>query len=500
MAASCAATELLPGRKHAPAHLGRVLVLGLGVSGVAVARYLANLRGTRVSSLAVAAGTRTDEAARVCAELGLVEGSDAFLGCERVEGAWDLCVVSPGIPPTSSLYESAREACAEMVGEVELAWRESARESRWVAVTGTNGKTTTTSLIASLLSRAGIEACAVGNIGEACIDEVARADAEVYVAEVSSYQLHSTSLFAPDVAVVLGITPDHLSWHGSFEAYRADKLKVLANLGDRGVAVLDATDSEVRREVRRLRALPAKERVFSYIPLGTADGIASSMRVRCGSENAAFVDEGMLAVEFAGRRHELARAADLQIKGTHNLVNALAAASAALAVGADDASVAAALAAFAPLEHRIEPCGEVGGVACYNDSKATNVDATLVALSAFAPARPIVLLGGCDKGTDLAPLVAAAEEHCRAVVLFGAAAPRFAEAFAHAALEVLRAEGLESALDAALSVARAGDIVLLSPACSSFDEFTCFEERGRVFKGLVAARAARAENAAEGVR
>ena len=169
----------------------------------------------------------------------------------------------------------------------------------------------------------------------------------------------------------------------------------------------------------------------------------------------------------------------------------MAAASAAIALGCDDAKIVEGLKSFAPLEHRIEPCGTVQGVQCYNDSKATNVDATLKALAAFGKQRPIVLLGGCDKGTDLAELVAGAQEHCKAVVCFGAAGGRFLEAFRGASLPVYSASNLESALDEGLAHAQPGDVLTLSPACSSFDEFSCFEERGEVFKSLVAQRAAK---------
>ncbi|WP_277753065.1 glutamate ligase domain-containing protein, partial [Gordonibacter urolithinfaciens] len=189
------------------------------------------------------------------------------------------------------------------------------------------------------------------------------------------------------------------------------------------------------------------------------------------------------------------------VKGAHNASNALAVAAAALALGVDAADVAAHLRSFKPLEHRIEPCGTVAGASCYNDSKATNVDATLTALAAFPEARPIVLLGGDDKGTDLAPLVEAARAHARAAVCFGAARERFAAAFGvdgsagedGGDFAVLQASCLEDALDAALAIAGAGDVVLLSPACASFDEFGSYEERGRAFKALVAERSARVE-------
>jgi UDP-N-acetylmuramoylalanine--D-glutamate ligase len=197
----------------------------------------------------------------------------------------------------------------------------------------------------------------------------------------------------------------------------------------------------------------------------------------------------MLVVALGGEEHALCKASDLLIPGEHNVSNALAAASAALAAGASPAAVAEGLVTFSSLEHRLEGCGQIHGVSCYNDSKATNVDATLKALAAFDPRRPIVLLGGTDKLTALDELVAQSNEHCASVVLFGASRDRFAEAFRAATIPVYLADHLEDALDEALSHAQEGDIVLLSPACASFDEFSGFEERGRVFKAMVAQRA-----------
>lgn len=321
----------------------------------------------------------------------------------------------------------------------------------------------------------------------------------VLVAEVSSYQLASTRLFAPQVAVLLNITPDHLKWHRTFEAYAAAKRKVYANLAgiEGALAIFDATDDEARACVRALKA-EGPARGFDYLPIGAKAGLEANMHEVCGSERAAYLRaDGMLCLQSAESVTELVNASELRIKGRHNVANALAASAAALALGADLESVRAGLRAFAPLEHRIEPCGFIGGVECYNDSKATNVDATLKALAAFAPKKPIALLGGDDKGTALDALVQAAQQHCKAVVCFGAAAPRFEQAFAQATIPVIPAGTMESALDAALAASEDGDIVLLSPACASFDEFHSFEERGCVFKNLVADRAA-AEEAADG--
>ncbi|MBQ3105856.1 MAG: UDP-N-acetylmuramoyl-L-alanine--D-glutamate ligase, partial [Eggerthellaceae bacterium] len=465
--------EFLAGFKHAPARLGRVLVLGLGKSGRAAVEYLAPHLGGRVEALEVSAGARTRESEAFAAR---------YEGCgvrftfesETIDGAFDLCIASPGIPQVSQFYENARRASAEVISEVEFAWRESAQESCWVAVTGTNGKTTTTALTEHVLRSAGFRAKAVGNIGDTCLEAVAAGTTDVYVAEVSSYQLASTRLFAPRVAVVLNVTPDHLSWHGGFEEYARAKMKVLENLSGvpGAVAVLDATDEVVRAKVRQLKDMGEGQRGFSYIPLGTKRGLTDDMRARCGSVNAAFVQDGRMMVAFGEEARFVANARDLLVKGPHNVANALAAASAALALGVDAAVVGDALRTFAPLEHRIEPCGTVEGVSFYNDSKATNVDATLVAFASFGDERPIVLLGGRDKGTDLKDLVEAARRHAKAVVCYGESRDRFLEAFSAdesifsvdeaGGLLVLQAERMADAFDAAREIAEAGDVVLLS--------------------------------------
>ena len=488
---------LLAGRKHAPAELGDVLVLGLGKSGRAAAEYCLGVAADRVGSVCIAAGPDTPgnrAQGDVYAARGarVVYGQEVPAGLAPKPAGFDLCIASPGISEFGEFYASARAASAEVVSEVEFAWRESAADARWVAITGTNGKTTTTALAAHVLASSGMRAAAVGNIGDTCIDAVAVGQTDVYVAEVSSYQLASTRLFAPDVAVLLNITPDHLKWHQGMDNYIAAKARVYANLASTGgTVVMDAVNDIVRAQVRALRAVPDGERGFAYIPMGAAAGLDADMHEVCGSANSAFIDAaGMLCVRFGGNLIPLVHRDELLIPGEHNAGNALAAAAAAIALGADAADVRAALRTFAPLPHRIEPCGDVAGVACYNDSKATNVDATLKALAAFGERRPIVLLGGDDKGTDLAELVAQAEVHCKAAVCYGEGGPRFLAAFEGSSLHTVAARHMEDAFDVALSMAQPGDIVLLSPACASFDEFDNFEQRGDVFRELVAARRA----------
>ncbi|MEE1420698.1 MAG: UDP-N-acetylmuramoyl-L-alanine--D-glutamate ligase [Eggerthellaceae bacterium] len=485
-----------PAKKQAPQSLGRVCVLGLGKSGRIAADYCVDLLGTRVSSVFVAAGkpnAQTQDFAQTLIERGaqVVYGEDALDDVIKTlpegEKAFNVCIASPGISEFSDFYQAAVRASEEVISEVEFAWRESDAHAIWIAITGTNGKTTTTALTAHLLRACGKRAQAVGNIGDTCLEAVRAHHTDYYVAEVSSYQLASTIDFAPDVAVLLNITPDHLAWHKNMDAYIAAKQKVYANA--KKLVVLDATNDVVRELTKAIKARPEAERGFDYLPLGCAKGITYSMHDACGSKNAAFLDNGVLRVDLDGNTHRLIEEGDLQIKGEHNVSNALAAASAVLGLVDNVDGVREGLISFAPLEHRIEPCGSVMGVACYNDSKATNVDATLKALAAFGNKRPLVLLGGDDKGTDLSELVAEAEAHTKGVVCFGEAGDRFFAAFAESSLPHVQANHLEDAFDAALAQAESGDIVILSPACASFDEFSCYQERGKVFKQMVVDRA-----------
>ncbi|MDO4442643.1 MAG: UDP-N-acetylmuramoyl-L-alanine--D-glutamate ligase [Slackia sp.] len=481
----------IEGRKAAAAALGDVLVLGLGKSGKAVARYCLDLLGSRVNSLTIAAGDYNEDAsafARECERRGAKVYFDRFTFEER----YDLCIASPGISQFSRFYENAAAASARVISEVEFAWRESPADSYWIAVTGTNGKTTTTTLITHILEGAGRRVAAVGNIGNTCIDAVAADAADVYVAEVSSFQLASMDLFAPQVAVLLNITPDHLYWHMTFDAYAEAKKNVYRRLSDTGgTLVIDAVCDTTRACIKEFKN--DEKRAFDYIPLGCAAGLDRSMKEACGSRNAAWLHDGMLRVEYKDESIELVAASSLHNNGEHKAGNALAAATAALAAGVAPEHVRRGLRSFMPLEHRLEPCGDIAGVSFFNDSKATNVDATCKALSAFAPKTAVFLLGGHDKGTDLADLVRESTRVCSGVVCFGAAGERFADAFAEAGSDIacLRADHMEDALDAALSIAKPGQSVVLSPACASFDEFDSFEHRGRVFKQLVDFRAQR---------
>ncbi|MBE6470017.1 MAG: UDP-N-acetylmuramoyl-L-alanine--D-glutamate ligase [Coriobacteriaceae bacterium] len=454
-----------------------LLILGQGTTGLAVARWACRHMPTRVSSVTVYGGASSKPSERT-RELEAA-GVRFDFGTQEVRGGYDICVASPGIPESSDFFRSAAEASGEIMGEPEFAWRLSPQ--RWCAVTGTNGKTTTTSLVNAMLNASGIACSAVGNIGDACISAVdARAPGSWFAAELSSYQLATTSRLAPRVAVLLNITADHLAWHGSFEAYAAAKLKVFQNLGSADLAVVDAEDPGIAR--------------FADTVYAPGRRVCRVALADAGTDEAAFVRDGVLFVRARGTEHGLAPVSALQIPGHHNLINALAASAAAIGAGAKPDRVAAALAAFAPLEHRVEPCGVVGGVRFVNDSKATNTDAVLKALAAFPNDRVILLLGGHDKGTELGAFARKACREVAGVVTFGEASARFQEALrapaADAGTVLETAKHLGDAVDAALALAGSGDVVLLSPACSSFDEFSGFEERGRAFKARVAELAA----------
>lgn len=485
--------KMIPGKKHAPENLGRVLIVGMGKSGASALRYCLELLGSRITDLAVVVGeghTDAYEALPVSSELlRNNERFTAFISQDDVRGKYDLCIISPGIPEHSALYRKVLSLSSEVVSEVEFAWRESAVDSCWVGITGTNGKTTTTALVAHILQAAGKAATAVGNIGDTCLDAVHKGQTDIYVAELSSYQLASIKLFAADVAVLLNITPDHLSWHGNLEAYEAAKLKLFMNqpLGEKNVAVIDATDDVSRAFLKRARqqwAQSSKGR--SYIPIGTAAGLEGDMRLACGSKNAAFIRDKSLCLAFQEEEQEILNMNDLQMQGRHNVANALAASAVARALAVPVQTIAAALKDFAALEHRIEPCGVVDGIHFYNDSKATNIDAALTALAAFTEKQVILLVGGQDKGSSVDPLVQACLADKVRVVCFGEAGPRFYEALAAQKISVQQAPHMNQAFECAYKQAQPEDVVLLSPACASFDEFSSFEHRGNAFKELVA--------------
>jgi UDP-N-acetylmuramoylalanine--D-glutamate ligase len=448
---------------------GHLLVLGLGASGEAAADWALDraAAGAAVEVTVVDSDTAGHLAER--AERLRARGARVLLGSDELPAA-DLVVTSPGIPPKSAIMRSARALGVPLISEIELAYRIS--RAPWVAVTGTNGKTTTTALIVHLLREAGFAAEPAGNIGPPAVRVAADVGpAAVIVAEVSSFQLSAVESFHPAVAVLLNVTPDHLDYHGSMEAYAADKARIFANQLPGDVAVIDVDDAGAR----------------AMVPVAEARG-ASVIRVsrETSPVPGACLREGVLVLNDGTGVKDVLPVSELAIRGDHNVSNALAAAAAVSAMGADIASIRRGLVSFAPLEHRLEPAGVVDGVEYFNDSKATNPDAVAKALTAFQDRHVVLLLGGRNKGVDLAPLAALAAERCEAVVLFGEAAAELADAFAPHPIAPRRVSDLAAAVRAAHEIAAPGDVVVLSPGCTSFDEFTSYTERGRRFKALVA--------------
>lgn len=456
-------------------HLGNVLVLGFGRTGFGVAEYLVEELGGRVSGLTLYGGAASAPSART--RMLETRGVHVVCGTDEVSGSYDLAIVSPGIPPASAFFESARACAAELIGEPEFAWRESPH--KWIGITGTNGKTTTTLLITELLRAGGLGAKAVGNVGVLATGQVVARERRDFwfVAELSSFQLATTQRLHVHVGCFLNVSPDHLEWHGSLESYAQAKERLFQSFDEHDLAVVSCDDVWCRQTIERLTARGLRVCVVS------THGVPDT-------DYAAFVRNDKLVVRVAGREHVLVHRKSLSIKGDHNVQNALVASATALELGVSVDAVCHGLLTFQPLSHRIEPCGTFGGVQFVNDSKATNVDSVKKALTAFEPGRVVLLLGGHDKGTELETLAASVVPTCRVAVCYGEAGPRIAEALrvadAAGELQVIEAPHLSEAFDASVARAHPKDVVLLSPACSSFDEFSSFEERGDVFKNLVA--------------
>jgi UDP-N-acetylmuramoylalanine--D-glutamate ligase len=439
----------------------RVLVVGLARTGETVSLFAAGY-GAKVTATdekpesALAETAAKLRAAGVRLDLG---GHSQAAFFEQ-----DLIVVSPGVPANLPALALARIAGIPVWSEVELAWR--FLRGRLVGITGSNGKTTTTSLVAHILKTAGIPTLTGGNIGVPLLSLVERStDSSVTVAELSSFQLEEIEKFRPEIGVLLNLTPDHLDRHASFEEYAAAKMRLFENQLDRDAAVLNADDPEVTRR------MPSGPHIYWF---------SRQKRVAEG----AFLRDGQIVFRTDGSEFALGRRDDIPLRGEHNVENVLAACAAAYLAGADSAAIANGVKTFRGVEHRLEFVAEIGGVVFYNDSKATNVDAALKAIEAF-PGPLLVILGGKDKGSPYTPLVEPLRQRARLAILIGAAAEKIAADFGDA-VPFVHAGTLDRAVQTAMDRAQPGDTVLLAPACSSFDQFENYEERGRTFKQLVA--------------
>jgi UDP-N-acetylmuramoylalanine--D-glutamate ligase len=440
----------------------RVLVVGLGKSGLAAAHFLKTL-GARVTVSDARPATLIAELSELLDQGFMVEaGSHGLLTFRRQ----DLIVVSPGVPMSTPVLSQVRAMGAHIVGELELGAEYLKGEV--VAVTGSNGKTTTTSLIGEILKAAGRPTLVGGNIGRPVTAMVEESTPESWsVLEVSSFQLETVETFKPRIALVLNITPDHLDRHGTFEAYAALKARVTEFQTAEDFLILNGEDKETQ-------LIAAKTMAQVYWFSG-----------RRPMKRGAFVHgESILFVPREGAKPEpVMPVAEIPLAGAHNVENVLAAVCAARLAGVESETIRAAVLAFKAVEHRLEFVREVAGVRYYNDSKATNVDATMKAVEAFAGGIHLIL-GGKDKGSDYRVLEPFLRERVKTVITIGSAAEKI-ERQLDGVVKIERAETLQRAVAFAHEAAVAGDTVLLAPACASFDQFESYEQRGRVFKELV---------------
>ncbi|MCX4232976.1 UDP-N-acetylmuramoyl-L-alanine--D-glutamate ligase [Streptomyces sp. NPDC020707] len=461
-----------------------ITVAGLGVSGISAARALAGL-GASVTVVDGGDSPAHRERAVPLEQQGIaVRLADA----DTLPEGTDLVVTSPGWKPGSPLFLAADKAGVDVVGDVEIAWRLRGHDGRgaapWLAVTGTNGKTTTTRMLASILAAAGLRTAAVGNIGTPIVDVVLGtdpeyADLDVLAVELSSYQLHWAPSLRAHSAAVLNLAPDHLDWHGSMEAYAADKGRVYE--GNQVACVYNVADGATEDLVR---AADVEEgcRAVGFT-LGTP-----------GPSQLGVVDGILVDRAFVEDRHkqaqELAEIADVDPPAPHNIANALAAAALARAFGVPPKAVRDGLRAFRPDAHRIEHVAEVDGVAYVDDSKATNTHAAQASLAAYESI--VWIAGGLAKGATFDELVVRSAKRLRGVVLFGADRALIGEALARHAPEVPVVDldrtdtgAMPAAVQEAARLARAGDTVLLAPACASMDMFANYNQRGDMFAEAV---------------
>src|SRR5438309_260127 len=441
----------------------RVAVVGLARSGVAAARLLRAADADVVGVDAKPLGALGREVAAL-AEIGVRLHTGADGGAAALAGV-ELVVVSPGVPLDGEQLASARARQVPIIGELELGWR--ATEADTIAITGTNGKTTTTTLVGAVLAQQPRPVLVAGNIGTPLAAHALSFPADgLVVCEASSFQLEATELFQPRVAVVLNLAPDHLDRHGSFEAYVDAKARIFANQTPADCAVLNFDDEPTRALADR-----------------TAAPVLWFSR-RSPMAHGVFVRDGWIAAKLNGHVEEICPLSEIFLRGQHNVENVLAATACALWTGMAPAAIRSAVGRFRGVAHRIEWVRDLRGVQYFNDSKGTNVASTLKALESF-PGQIVLIAGGKGKGQAWEPLADAARGRVAHTVLIGEDAKKIGAALAAASIPLTYCDSMQSAIDRAKAVAMPGDVVLLSPACASFDMFDNFEHRGDVFKKLV---------------
>lgn len=446
-----------------------VIVYGAGISGRGAAEILADL-GRQVFLY-------NDAPCEISAELNaaltkyngaLVCGAANF---KKLLGQAGLLVLSPGVPVYAPLVELAECSGLEVISEVELAFR--LYPGHMAAITGTNGKTTTTTLVGEMFKRLPVPSAVGGNIGLALSKEVEHLPADAWLAaELSSFQLEKVQSFAPDIAVVLNLTPDHLERHHTMAVYAAAKKKIFTQQGADQYTVLNYDDAEVRKW-----ASESKGQICYFSRTTTL-------------ANGVFIQDGKFVIQWKNERHIVCGVDEMHLFGGHNEENVLAAIACGYFAGVSISDMADVLRNFKSIEHRLEYVTTINGVPYYNDSKATNTDSTVKALEAFKDGHIILLAGGHDKMTELAPMMQVIKNTVDLLILLGAAKERFYQAAVDAGVPHIQlADSFDDAVNKAYAAAKAPQVVLLSPACSSFDMFKNYPERGRYFKKLVNALA-----------
>ena len=441
----------------------RVLVVGIGKSGISAAMFLRGL-GARVTVSDTRSAVALAEQIPALLDAGVMveSGGHGLLTFRRQ----DLIVISPGVSLDTPEVKQVIGYGLPVIGELELASRY--LKGSVVAVTGSNGKTTTTSLIGKIFTDAGVKTQVGGNIGLPVIELIAEStDDTINVLEVSSFQLETTEQFHPRIAIILNITPDHLDRHGSFEKYVDAKEKIFANQTSADALILNADD-----RTTQMCAARAKSPVYWF---------SGTKVVRQG----AFVRDGVICwIEKEGGKAEpILPVTEIGLKGAHNVENVLAAVGAARLSGIAAESVRASVASFKAVEHRLEYVRTANGVEYFNDSKATNVDAATKAVASFKGCVHLIL-GGKDKDSDYSQMNEILTDRVKTVYTIGSAAEKIERQIA-GVVKIVTAGTLASAVAKAAEAAVAGDVVLLAPACSSFDQFENYEHRGRVFRQLV---------------
>lgn len=441
-----------------------ILVVGMGRSGKAALEALAGT-GAKLSAQDSQDASHMDEAFLEFLREGHV--ATYFGSTPDDMSVFDMLVLSPGVPPQLDFIREAASEGAEIIGELELAYRMT--DAHFAAITGTNGKTTTTTLAGEIFKAAGRKTSVVGNIGNPVVTEAVSADSDSWmVTEVSSFQLETTRDFRPEVSAILNLTPDHLNRHKTMKAYGDAKARIAVNQSPEEYLIINRDDEAAMELAHQSRA--------TVVPFSR----------KAALEAGAFLQGRDIVIkDFDGTIHHICSRDDLRIIGDHNVENVLAAAALCYYAGIDEDVIGNAVRAFPGVEHRIEFCGTRDGVDYYNDSKGTNVDAAVIALKALEN-NIILIAGGDGKAQDFTDLAAHLDGAVTALVLLGRDAPLIEEAARKAGFtDIFTCGSMEECVRKASELARSGDKVLLSPACASWDMYPNYEVRGRHFKDCV---------------